>query len=79
MSLAGELEAAKRYQPNRPKCTVCTYVLTLDDADRLALIDAFASDLLTTAIHAAIERAGANFALSTLQRHRNGRCRGITA
>lgn len=79
MSLAGELEAAKQYRPNRPRCTVCAYLIALDEVDRAALNEAFASDLMTTAIQSAIIRTGTDFAISTLQRHRNGRCRGITA
>ena len=76
MSLAGELASARNYRPNRPKCTVCAYVQTLTDADRQALDEALASDMMTAAIHSALIKVGQNFAIGTVQRHRNGRCRG---
>lgn len=77
MTLAGELQAAQAYEPRRMRCTVCAYMLTLDDADRVALEQAFASSMMTSAIRAALIRSGERFADYTLRRHRNGQCRGL--
>lgn len=83
MGLAGELEAARNYKPDRMRCTVCKYAESLSKNDREALNDALSSDMLTTGILKAIrgwhikDGTDVPFTLSTLQRHRNGVCRGF--
>ena len=78
MNIIGELENARNYTAMRgPRCTICRYILTLSEDEAAALTDAFASDLMTSAITKALNNTGQQFAAMTVARHRKNECRGL--
>ena len=77
MSLAGDLANAHLTEPHRgPSCTVCRLLLDLPEDEAQALRDALTGPAMTTVIGRIMRDNGHRVANGTLQRHRNGLCRG---
>ena len=77
MGLAEDLANVQQYVAHKgPSCTVCLLLLNMapDDAD--ALRAAFAGPAMTSAIGTVLRNNGHHVSDATLQRHRNGKCRG---
>lgn len=77
MSLAGDLARVDQYVPVKgPQCTVCRALLSMPPEDADALRASLAGPAMTTAIAQIVRANGYRIATGTLQRHRNGLCRG---
>ena len=79
MDLKGELEAARNYQPmTGSRCTVCQMLLTLPADEAVDLRDILADgNVMGSAIAKALNNCGHPVKPITVQRHRNGGCRGL--
>lgn len=73
MSLRSALEASTAHRKG-PRCSVANLLDTLDDDDRQALLDAFASDLQHAQITRALKAEGHRVGDQTIARHRGGEC-----
>jgi len=73
MKLRDHLAAARRKRKG-PLCTVCQLMTTLDDDNREALEEAFASTMTSTAISDALREEQIRILPTTIARHRRGDC-----